>query len=402
MDMAQFNLIRRDVGQEPWKSALASLQSSGVSSKTANRTTSYLFSSLSYVPMPFATVASSTSNVDYITANHLLNQGGVELVDDARAAYAQALLWVATGNSANADKSIQIMNAWSGTLQQILFDQPRRTDTGAQVYDQGKLDAAWAGKLFARAAEIVRYTYTGWQSTDIARFSNMLKTVFLPLVISSWSSGANWLMSFADTTMAIGVFTDDRTTFNTGISMWKQYLPTMLYLTSDGPYPPPPSPGSAFDTPTEITNYWWQPAAFVQGLEGETLRDLSHMMFGLGSMMSAAKMAEIQGIDLIGQNQDRIIKGFEYNAHLLNGYLDEVASLGGATPPSTFRPPDWPGARFQVGGTGYKNGWELAYAEFAQRRGIAMPETSKVVKRLRPTGAQMQDSWDTLASAVGP
>jgi hypothetical protein len=402
MDMAQFNLIRRNIGQEPWKSALANLKSSGASSKTANRPTSYLFSSLSYVPMPFAVVASSTSNTDYITANHLLNQGGVELVDDARAAYAQALMWVATGNSANADKSIQIMNAWSGTLQQILFDQPRRTDTNAQVYDQGKLDASWAGKLFARAGEIIRYTYTGWQSADIARFSNMLKTVFLPLVISSWSSGANWLMSFADTTMAIGVFTDDRTTFNTGVSMWKQYLPTMLYLSSDGPYPPPPSPGSQFDTPAEIVNYWWQPAAFVDGLEGETLRDISHMMFGLGSMMSAAKMAEIQGVDLIGPNQDRIIKGFEYNAHLVNEYLDEVASLGGATPPSTYRPAGWPGTRFQVGGTGYKNGWELAYAEFAQRRGIAMPETGKLVRRLRPSGAQMQDSWDTLASAVGP
>ena len=94
--------------------------------------------------------------------------------------------------------------------------------------------------------------------------------------------------------------------------------------------------------------------------------------------------------------------GVAHNADFVNQYLDEISRLGGAKPPDSYRPEGWPGERFKDGGTAYKNGWELAWAEFGERRGVAMPLTEKVVKRLRPTGVQIQDSWDTLATAVGP
>ena len=88
-----------------------------------------------------------------------------EHLDDARAAYTHALLWAYTGNQANANKAIEIMNAWSSTLTEIKFDQPRRPDNGSQIWANGKLQAGWGGSLFARAAEIIRYTGAGWSST---------------------------------------------------------------------------------------------------------------------------------------------------------------------------------------------------------------------------------------------
>ena len=78
------------------------------------------------------------------------------------------------------------MNAWSSMLTEIKFDQPRRIDNGSPVYDNGKLQAGWGGTLFARAAEIIRYSGSGWSSGDVSRFETMLHNVYLPLVITGW------------------------------------------------------------------------------------------------------------------------------------------------------------------------------------------------------------------------
>src|SRR5690606_184342 len=162
----------------------------------------------SYVPAPVAVVqAASKGNQAYLDANGLSNIGDQAQLNDSRAAYTHALLWYATGNQAHADKAIEIMNAWSSTLTEIKFDQPRRTDNNVQVWNTGKLQAGWGGALFARAGEIIRYSNAGWSNTDIARFETMLHDVYLPLTIDGWTGGANWLMTLAETTISIGVFT---------------------------------------------------------------------------------------------------------------------------------------------------------------------------------------------------
>jgi hypothetical protein len=405
VDLPQLDLVRSKIsaGQEPWASAFANIQNSGSSTKTALRPTSYRFSSLSYVPAPVPVIYSAgPGNTTYLEAHPELPQptGDVEHLDDARAALAQALMWYMTGNAAYAQKAIQIMNAWSYTLTSIPFDQPRRVDNNSQVYDQGKLQAGWGTELFTRAAEIIRYTYSGWTSADIAQFSQMLDQVYLPLTISGWTGGANWLSTLADATMDIGIFTDDHATFDSGVSMWRQWTPSIIYLPSDGPTPVPPS--SVFSTATALKSYWYNPSSYVSGLEGETLRDLSHMMMGLGSMSAGAETARIQGVDLWSEQKNRIIAGYELNAGYVNAYLDQLAALGGAQPSATWKPPGWVGATFTVGGTAYTGGWEVAYNTLVKRMGASMPNTAKVVQRLRPSGVGMQNSWDTLTNAISP
>ena len=288
------------------------------------------------------------------------------------------------------------MNAWSSTLTEIKFDQPRRVDNGQIIWGNGKLQAGWGGSLFARAAEIIRYSGAGWSNNDIARFEAMLHNVYLPLVITGWSNGANWLTTFAEATIEIAVFTNDRAAFNTGIATWRAKTPTTIYDAKDGPLPI--SPAAYLDTASEINAYWYNPTRYITGLQGESLRDLSHMTMGLGAMANAAETAEIQGIDLYAEQAPRIIAGFELNAGYVNAYLDEIARLGG-NPPSTWTPPNWPGpaGSFKNINTYYQAGWLVAQHHYTAL-GIAMPQTTRLIQRLGTNAAQpaLHLSWEQL------
>ncbi len=75
-----------------------------------------------------------------------------------------------------------------------------------------------------------------------------------------------------------------------------------------------------------------------------------------------------------------------------------MAALNGAQPPSTWRPTGWVGSTFTVGGVAYRAGWEVAHAHYAAR-GVAMPQTKRLVERLRPSGPALHMSWETLTHA---
>jgi hypothetical protein len=403
VSQSELNFVKAKIAanQEPWASAFTKMQNSGMSSATVLRPTAYRFSSLSYQPMPVAQVRCWTGTGAAYALAHpelgLSEAGCREQTDDAMAAYTQALMWYFTGNIAYANKAIAIMNAWSATNTEILFDQPR-TDTNAQVYGNGKLQAGWTAEIITRAAEIIRYSNAGWSSTDITRFSQMLTNVYLPLTITGWTSQSNWLMTFADATINIGIFNDDRATFNAGVAYWRAKVSSSIYMTTDGVQPVAPIVSTQFDTPAEIKSYWYSPTTYINGLQQETGRDLSHMMMGLGSMSNAAASAGIQGVDLFAEHSTRIRSAYELNAGFTNQYLDEAARLG-TTPPSTWRPTGWVNPNFKTGGEAYKGGWEVAYQHYAVQLGLPMPNTEKLVKRLRPTGTAMQLSWETLTHA---
>ena len=388
VDRTQLEEIKANVtaGREPWASAFDKVRRSN-------------YASLSYVPAPVAVVqAASKGNQSYLDANGLSNIGDQAQLNDSRAAYTHALLWYATGNQAHADKAIEIMNAWSSTLTEIKFDQPRRTDNNVQVWNNGKLQAGWGGALFARAGEIIRYSSAGWSNTDIARFETMLHDVYLPLTIDGWTGGANWLMTLAETTISIGVFTNDRAAFDAGIALWRSKAPTTIYHQTDGALPLPAN--SKMDTADRINNYWRNPNFYPNGLQGETLRDLGHMTMGLGALANAAETAYLQGIDLYAEQAPRITAGFELQARFVNDYLDEVNRLGGKQPASTWTPPNWPGnaGTFTLGGTAYRSGWAIAHHHYTTRTGTALPQTSRLLQRLGPNAAQsaLHLSWEPL------
>ena len=128
-------------GEEPYKSAFERL-------KTASDTTFTVRSHTHVLRGPYGRP----------------NIGGDDLSKSANMAYNYALVWYITNDKKYANKAIEILNAWSPVLWD--FD-----------YNDAKLLAAWTGHMLCNAAEILRYTNSGWQAKDIGIFTNMLMTV---------------------------------------------------------------------------------------------------------------------------------------------------------------------------------------------------------------------------------
>src|SRR5206468_10207689 len=127
--------------------------------------------SISYRPKPWQTCECGPfSNPD---------KGCKDEQRDSAAAYTQALLWYFTGEREYAENAIKIMNAWSTTL------------TGGHTNANGPVQAAWCGEQWPRAAEIIRYTYTGWPAEDVDRFRKMLAEQYVPSVIHGSSENGN-------------------------------------------------------------------------------------------------------------------------------------------------------------------------------------------------------------------
>jgi hypothetical protein len=78
------------------------------------------------------------------------NIGGDDLSKSANMAYNYALMWYITNDKPYANKAIEVLNTWSPVLWH--FD-----------YNDARLLAAWTGHLLCNAAEILRYTNSGWQ-----------------------------------------------------------------------------------------------------------------------------------------------------------------------------------------------------------------------------------------------
>jgi hypothetical protein len=350
VDAAGLDFVKTkyNAGSDPWNSAFAAILESKYASPT-------------YTPSPLANVMCG--------ANSMPNVGCSAEMSDAIAAYTQALLWVLTGTASYAQKAIEIMNAWSAILKQ-------HTDYNAP------LQAAWAGSVFPRAAEIIRWTNAGWAAADIAQFEAMLKAAYLP----EFTNGAprengNWELSMIEAMMDIAVFLDDTSTFQTAVSMWQKRVPAYVYLTSDGPTPDAP-PGGDYTSAPSILGFWFKPGPLVDGLCQETCRDLGHVQYGLAAMIHAAETARIQGVDLYSMEAKRIAAGLEFHAQLLDGAAAPSGLCGGALSMVTPLPT-----------------WEIAYNEYAGRLGMSLPSTSALVTRIRPTGVDHHMDWETLTHA---
>jgi hypothetical protein len=343
VNRAQLDFVKAKVaaGEEPWKSAFEAAKSSE-------------FGSLSYKPKPRATVeCGSYSRPDL---------GCKDEQRDSAAAYTQALLWAISGDKAHAEKAIEIMNAWSSTL------------TGGHKLSNGPVQAAWCGEEFPRAAEIIRYTYDGWKAEDVEKFKDMLIKQYVPSLINGSGENGNKELSMSDALINIGVFNDDRELFDKGVAMWRGRTPAYIYLSSDGP------------TPVKAKGWEEMPiwgnkgltTPFVDGLLQESVRDSNHANLGLSSMVNAAETARQQGLDLYGEQQQRIMAALEFQARSL----------------APNKEPAPKNVTFNLHPT-----WEIAYNHYHNRLHQDLPYLAKVLPTNRPTGVNHQMAWETLTHA---
>jgi hypothetical protein len=342
LNRAQLDLIKQRVadGVEPQKTAFAAVLKSPLAE-------------LNYTPSPRATVECGPYSKPDL--------GCKDERRDATAAYTQALAWTITGNEKYARNAVRIMNAWAGTL------------TGGHINDNGPAQAAWAGAVWPRAGEIIRYTCDFWAKEDIARFQQMLVKQYVPSLVNGCDENGNKELAMSEALMAIGVFNDDRILFADGVRMWRGRAPAYIYLKSDGPAPIAPPSG----LPSSAT---WSNKGFlpplVDGLLQETARDPHHANMSFASMVDAAEIARQQGLDLYHEQGERIMAAMEYQAQYLK--------------PNNGKAPEK--LEFDLEPT-----WEIAYNHFHTRLGRDLPLMAKVIPTNRPTGADLNHMvWETL------
>lgn len=207
------------------------------------------------------------------------NIGGEDLRKGAEMAYHNALIWQLTGDRRYAQQSVAILNAWSATLQD--FD-----------FNDAKLIAGLTGHVFCNAAEILRYSPSGWKPADQDAFIRMLRTAFYPVLRYYYpQANGNWNGAIIQSLLAIAVFTDDRKLFDEAID-------NFLHAPVNG----------------SIFKYF-----YPDGQCQETTRDQGHVQLGIGQFAGAAQIAYTQNVDLFRLADARMALGFEYSASVLMG-----------------------------------------------------------------------------------
>ncbi|XVV09404.1 alginate lyase family protein [Actinoplanes sp. CA-131856] len=347
---AQLDFVKGKVaaGAQPWLSAYNQMMASR-------------YASLSRTPAPRATVeCGSYSNP---------NNGCTDEREDAIAAYTAALAWYITGNAAYAQKSIALMDAWSATIK-------------SHTNSNAPLQTGWAGSVWPRAAEIIKYTYSSWPNQ--ARFATMLRNVYLPVVIPGSSSNGNWELSMMEAAVGISVFLDDKASYDRAITRFKARAEAYVYVTADGSQPKYPPVGSV-DTRAELISYWQGQSTFVDGLSQETCRDFTHTGYGISAISHIAETSRIQGEDLWPSLADRTRHALGFHTKFENGTAVPSNICGGSV----------------VKGLGPVT--EVAFNALSNRLGYAMSNTQTYTEAKRPQGTNnLFVAWETLTHANNP
>lgn len=349
---AELDFARNKVlaGAEPWKSAYDQMMASQ-------------YASLSRTPKPRAVVECGP----YSSPNY----GCTDEREDAIAAYTDALAWYITRDDRYAKKAIELMDAWSATL----------TD---HTNSNAPLQTAWAGASWAKAAELIKYTYTGtW--ADAGRFATLLRNVYLPEVINGSNSNGNWELTMMEAAVGISVFLEDKASYDSAMARFRTRTAAYVYLSSDGDLPRT-VPSQNLNTRDKIVAYWQGQSTFVTGLTQETCRDFTHTGYGISAISHVAETSRIQGQDLYGTDVGERLRqalGFQSKYEL------------GAAVPSWL-----------CGGSlklGLGPVTETGYNALHNRLGIAMTNTQTLTERNRPAGTDnLFVAWETLTNGDNP
>jgi hypothetical protein len=347
---AQLDFVKGKVaaGAQPWAGAYSAMLASR-------------YASLRRTPAPRAVVeCGSYSNPDH---------GCSAERQDAIAAYTDALAWYISGNSAYAVEAIKIMDAWSATI-------TSHTNSNAP------LQTGWAGSVWPRAAEIIRYSYRSWPNES--RFATMLRTVYLPEVIGGSNGNGNWELTMMEAAVGISVFLDDRSDYNSAIARYLNRVHAYVYLSTDGALPYA-VPGSGLTTSAKIIAYWQGQSTFVTGLTQETCRDFTHTGYGISAISHVAEIARNQGQDLYPQVGERLRQALGFQTRYEQGAAVPSWLCGGSL------------------NLGLGPVTEIGYNAMHNRLGYAMANTEAYTLAQRPAGTDDHFvAWETLTHGDNP
>ncbi|NEE08191.1 hypothetical protein G3M58_17210 [Streptomyces sp. SID7499] len=345
-----FTRSKVNAGAQPWKGAFDQMMASK-------------YADLNRTPRPRAVVeCGSYSNP---------NLGCTDEREDAIAAYTHALAWYLTRDERHARKAIELMDAWSAVIRD-------HTNSNAP------LQTGWAGSSWPKAAEIIKYTYTGtWANSG--RFATMLRTVYLPEIINGSNSNGNWELSMMEAAVGISVFLEDKASYDKAMATFRTRTAAYVYLESDGALPKT-VPSQNLNTREKIVKYWQGQSTFVNGLSQETCRDFTHTGYGLSAISHVAETSRIQGQDLYGTDVgERLRHGLGFHAKYQLGAGAEGRLCGGSL-------------KLGLGPV-----TEVGHNALANRLGHAMTNTTTLTQRGRPAGSNnLFVAWETLTHGDNP
>ncbi|KAJ5874356.1 uncharacterized protein N7529_002786 [Penicillium soppii] len=271
------------------------------------------------------------------------------LWQDAAAAFALALRWKVERNTSYADAAADILTAWAESL----------TSLGAN--DDQYLVAGLQGHELANAGELLR-DYAPFQKSGLASFQTMMQHVFLEknLYFLNHLAGsehnvkhffANWELAQVASTMAIGVLTDNKTTWDFAVNYFKNG-------TGNG----------AINN--AITNIVEEPGTGRPLGQGqEEGRDQGHSSLDYALLGVIAQQAWNQGEDLFAYNDSRILLGAEYFARYNLGYDVPFESY-------TNGIVSYPEISSQSRGS-VRWAWEVLYNHYVKIKGQSAPWTTQ-------------------------
>ncbi len=318
---ADLDRMRQQVaaGEEPWKGGFEKLRQDGYSHADWK------------LRGPFSVVTRQTG----------ADQGNPQMVQDCNAAYQNALMWCITGKEEHARKAVQILSAWAGKLTRM---------DGHDV----QLSAGLNGFKLVNAAELMRHTYPAWKHEEVAQVERLLKEVILPPIkdFATFANG-NWDGACLKTMIAIGVFCDDHALFDQAVEYY-------LHGRGNG----------------SITHYVGE-----SGQCQESGRDQQHTQLGLGALAEACEVAWNQGVDLYGEANNRLLKGFEYTARYNLG--NDVPFVPDVDTTGRYRH-----KKISTEGRGaLRPVYEMVWNHYHVLGGLTAPFTGEAAAKLRPEGA---------------
>ncbi len=202
---------------------------------------------------------------------------------DAYAALLDAIQWHVIGESRFADHAVKLLSAWGNTV--------RTAD--AQLFQ-------FPARSMCIAAEMLRYEdgsfYEGWDSTDLDNFLCMVRTVLVPACRSQAVDNpmTSWSAPAATGILAAGILLDDESLFEEGLGYYRSRTIS----------------GSVYNSIAD------------DGQVKEMGRDNVHAMLTLNDLVQMAQLAWSQGVDIWGEDDNRLLRGFEYYCTYNMGHED--------------------------------------------------------------------------------
>ncbi|XAH23132.1 alginate lyase family protein [Xylophilus sp. GW821-FHT01B05] len=308
-----------------------------------NRLLQNKHASLNWTPHPQVTVYRGKDGT------HAENYAA--LYQDAAAAYALALRWKISGDTAYADKAVSILDAWAGSLTSIGGNSDKFLASGIYGYQ------------LANAAEMMR-SYPQWPAEHQQRFQKMMLDVFYPMnhdflvrhngakIDHYW---ANWDLANLDSMLAIGILTDRHDIYDEAISYYKH--------------------GKGNGALEQLV---WQLYPEGLGQVQESGRDQGHSMLDLALVGAFCQMAWNQNDDLFSYQDNRLLRGIEYIAKY---------NLGYDVPYTPYRNSDVTQDVISGAGRGDTRPiWELLYNHYVVLKGLPAPYTRMFTDKVRPEG----------------